>query len=52
MSMTILDMPEWKSKIFQAVAWILGYRNEYAYVILLNIDLKNMSEQQAKDLIK
>lgn len=52
MSMQILDMPEWKSKILQAVAWILGYRNEYAYVILLNIDLKNMSEQQAKDLIK
>lgn len=48
--MQILDMPEWKSKILRTVAWMLGYRDEYAYVILLNINLKNMSEEDAKTL--
>ena len=44
MSMTILDMPTWKSKVLNFVAWILGYRGEHAYVILMNINLNNPEE--------
>lgn len=34
----IAEMPKWKSKILNAVAYILGYRKENAYVITLNFD--------------
>lgn len=31
----VLDMPEWKSKLLNAFAWILGFRGEEVYVITL-----------------
>lgn len=49
--LTIVDMPEWKSKILNAVAAILGYRGEYVYVVTLDVDLKNMSEEKAKEIL-
>lgn len=45
MNMTIQDMPNWKSKILNAVAWMLGYRGEYAYVILINEDLNELKNK-------
>lgn len=51
MMLTIVDMPEWKSKILNAVAAILGYRGEYVYVVTLDVDLKNMSEEKAKEIL-
>lgn len=47
--LTIVDMPEWKSKILNAVAAILGYRGEHFYVITMDVDLKNAD--QAKKLL-
>lgn len=49
MMLTIVDMPEWKSKILNAVAAILGYRGEYVYVVTMDVDLKNAD--QAKKLL-
>ena len=49
MKLTIVDMPEWKSKILNAVSAILGYRGEYVYVITMDVDLKNAD--QAKKLL-
>ena len=43
--MTILTMPEWKSKILRAVAWLLGMRGEHVYCITLNVDLKEIKKQ-------
>ena len=52
MSMEILDMPNWKSKILNAVAWMLGYRGEYAYVILINQDLEKLRENVSQTKAK
>ena len=32
----VVEMPEWKSKILNAVAWILGLKGENVYVITLS----------------
>lgn len=32
----IVSMAEWKSKILNAVAWILGIRDENVYVITIS----------------
>ena len=48
--MQILPMPKWKSKILNAVAWILGFRGEYCYVVTMNVDLTD--PEQAKELLK
>lgn len=37
-SLTILDMPKWKSKILDTVAWILGMRGEHVACITFNFD--------------
>ena len=44
----ILSMPTWKAKILKAVAWILGYRDEHAYVITLNVDLNDIKAEKEK----
>lgn len=41
MSMTVLDMPNWKSKILNAVAWILGMRGEHVACITFNFDYRD-----------
>lgn len=43
-------MPQWKSKILRAVAWILGMRGEHVYCITMNVDLND--PKQAKELLK
>lgn len=43
----ILNMPNWKSKVLRAVAWILGYRGEYVYCITMNYDLNDYKDAQA-----
>lgn len=40
-SMTILNMPTWKSKVLNSVAWLLGMRGEYVACITFNFDYKN-----------
>lgn len=42
MNLEIVDMPDWKAKVLKIAAWILGYRGENAYVILIDKDLKQM----------
>ena len=44
LTLEILDMPSWKSKILNAVAWILGYRGEHAYVITMNLDIDDYDD--------
>ena len=44
MSMSFLDMPNWKSKILNAVAWILGYRGEHVYCITINMPPAKLHE--------
>lgn len=39
--LSILNMPEWKSKILNAVAWILGMRGEHVACITFNFDYKD-----------
>ena len=46
--LTIVDMPTWKAKVLKAVAWILGYRDEHAYVITLNVDLDKLKAEKVK----
>lgn len=46
-SMEILDMPEWKSRVLRAVAWLLGYRGEHVYCITLNMDLETLGLKAA-----
>lgn len=46
--LTIVDMPTWKAKILKSVAWILGYRDEHAYVITLNVDLDKLKAEKVK----
>jgi hypothetical protein len=36
--MTILNMPKWKSKVLNAVAWMLGMRGEHVACITFNFD--------------
>lgn len=48
--MEILSMPQWKSRILRAVAWILGMRGEHVYCITMNVDLND--PKQAKELLK
>jgi len=43
-TMQVLHMPSWKSKILNGVAWILGYRGENAYVITMNINIDDLEE--------
>ena len=38
--LSVLDMPEWKSKILNGVAWILGMRGEYVACITFNFDYR------------
>lgn len=45
-NLEIAEMSEWKSKVFNAVAWLLGYRGENAYVILLSIDLNELKDKE------
>lgn len=42
-SMTVLNMPEWKSKILNAVAWLLGMRGEHVACITFNFDYRNIN---------
>lgn len=44
--MEIVTMPDWKARILKSVAWILGYRNEHAYVITINIDLDKLKAEK------
>lgn len=44
----IVHMPTWKAKILKSVAWILGYRDEHAYVITLNVDLDKLKAEKVK----
>jgi hypothetical protein len=39
--MNILNMPNWKSNVLRAVAWLLGFRGEHVYVITMNVDLND-----------
>ena len=49
-SMTILNMPTWKSKVLNSVAWLLGMRGEYVACITFNFDYTNLEElKKAKD---
>jgi hypothetical protein len=43
--MEIIHMPEWKSKVLKAVAWILGMRGENVYCITLNVDLNELKDK-------
>lgn len=43
-SMTVLSMPEWKHKILNAVAWLLGMRGEHVACITFNFDYTNLDE--------
>lgn len=45
--MQILDMPEWKSKVLRAVAWMLGFRGEHVYCITINLDLNSINSVKA-----
>lgn len=40
-SMTILHMPEWKSRVLNAIAWLLGMRGEHVACITFNFDYRN-----------
>lgn len=42
-SLEILDMPNWKSKVLDAVAWLLGYREEHVYLFLLNTNIEDFA---------
>lgn len=42
-SLTILDMPKWKSKVLDAVAWLLGMRGEHVACITFNFDYTDLS---------
>lgn len=44
MTAEVIDMPEWKSKVLRAVAWLLGYRGEYVYCIMLDANLKDLQD--------
>ena len=48
-SLQILTMPNWKAKILNTVAWLLGIRGENVYCITLNIDLDKINRD---DIIK
>ena len=50
MSMSILDMPAWKSKILNAVAWVLGYRGEHVYCITINMSPEELNDYAAEQL--
>jgi hypothetical protein len=41
-SMSILPMPEWKHKVLNAVAWLLGMRGEHVACITFNFDYRNI----------
>lgn len=34
--LNILDMPEWKAKLFKILAWLLGFKGEDVYVITIS----------------
>lgn len=40
-SLSILEMPSWKSKVLNAVAWLLGMRGEHVACITFNFDYKD-----------
>jgi hypothetical protein len=40
-SLTVLDLPEWKSKILNAVAWLLGMRGEHVACITFSFDYRD-----------
>lgn len=42
-SMTVLHMPEWKSKVLNAVAWLLGIRGEHVACITFNFDYRDIN---------
>ena len=48
MSMTVLEMPNWKHRVLKSVAWILGYRGENVYCVTMNIDLEAKRDEQRK----
>ena len=37
----ILELPKWKSKILNTVAWILGMRGEHVACVTFNFDYTN-----------
>ena len=39
--MQILDMPEWKSRVLNAVAWLLGMRGEHVACITFSFDYRD-----------
>lgn len=49
-SMTVLNMPNWKSKILNAVAWLLGMRGEHVACITFNFDYRDYNT--VKNLMK
>lgn len=44
----ILEMPKWKSRVLNIVAWILGMRGENVYCITLNVNLDEIKEENEK----
>jgi ABC-type spermidine/putrescine transport system permease subunit I len=34
--LVLVVMPEWKNKIFRAVAWVLGFHKENVWVVTTN----------------
>ena len=44
----ILEMPRWKANVLRTVAWIIGFRKEYPYVITLNVDLDKIRAEKVK----
>jgi len=44
-TMEIIHMPEWKAKILNSVAWILGMRGENVYCITMNVNLNELKDK-------
>lgn len=46
MTFDIIEMPKWKHRILNSVAWILGFRGENVWVITVT---KGFEEELKKD---
>jgi|LakMenEpi03Aug12_release.lakeMendotaPanAssembly.Ray.scaffolds.fasta_scaffold2355114_2 hypothetical protein len=45
----IQEMPRWKANVLRTVAWIIGFRKEYPYVITINMDLDKIRDGMRED---
>ena len=36
LKLEVVAMPEWKTKVFRAVAWVLGFHKENVWVVTTN----------------